>query len=108
MKKVELDQSDTENKVSEPKLNVYLTVEDLKMRASLLAYAKYKYAREVAHSAKVKRTCLSIFAIVRCKQFIKKLKAKVRKRRFEMSKESPQKSDRSYEKSMEEGSDNEN
>ena len=48
---------------SEPKLKAFLTIDDLKMRASLLAYAKYKYNKDLVKAAKMRKTCLMIIAI---------------------------------------------
>mmetsp|Transcript_23577 Transcript_23577/g.20938 ORF Transcript_23577/g.20938 Transcript_23577/m.20938 type:complete len:105 (-) Transcript_23577:18-332(-) len=83
LKLIEVEDEDNLKRISEPKLKDFLTIEDLKMRASILAYAKFTRMKERAKIAQIKKTATGILAIVRCKRFIKKLKHAVNKKKLE-------------------------
>ncbi|CAI2377816.1 unnamed protein product [Moneuplotes crassus] len=82
IKLVQVHEEENLKRISEPKLKDYLTIDDIKIRASILAYAKYSHQIEAARAAKIKKTCLWILAIAKCKVFIKKLKLAVKKSRM--------------------------
>jgi len=65
IKQIELQDPHQLEKCAEPKLLQCLTIDDLKMRAKILAYSKFKYKMEQVKNAQVKKTLLSIISIVR-------------------------------------------
>ena len=86
-KKVELDTLREEYpKESIPKLKVYLTIDDLKLRAAMLAYSKYKYEKDLKKKKRTNKLLLFVLSIRKIKKFIQLLKDKSKKHKLELKK----------------------
>lgn len=63
-KVVELDTTKQEYaKESEPKLKIFITIDDLKLRAGMLAFSKYKYEKNLKKLKKANKFLLFVLSL---------------------------------------------